>query len=104
MELFVRRQVDLNIGRQYIEFLVVDFTSWHWAASILQVFYCRALLEQLAALQPQNGLHFVINAHLSFFFPLPSLWPESIFMLFPTVVGGQGDTTSPFWLALLCAF
>jgi len=57
----------------------------------LQVFYCRALLEQLAALQPQNGLHFVINAHLSFFFPLPSLWPESIFMLFPTVVGGQGS-------------
>jgi len=44
------------------------------------------------------------GAHLSFFFPLPSLWPESIFMLFPTVVGGQGDTTSPFWLALLCAF
>lgn len=44
---------------------------WQWAASILQVFYCRALLEQLPALE--NGLHFVINAHLSFSLPFALL-------------------------------
>lgn len=56
---------------------------WQWAASILQVFYCRALLEQLPALE--NGLHFVINAHLSFFSSFR--FAQSIFMLFLTVVG-----------------